>query len=353
MQAPETPTTAVPPPPAPALRGRPRPLRIAFFLAMAAWYVCARAVADSAATGLALRADLSDLQPVLRSVFLLFLVLLGLSVLRNLDRRYTPLSIVVGLPKRKTSAEEWGVGAAIGWGLAVASVLPLFLMRSLNMHLWTGPRTFVLTAISVIAIAAATLATGLALYGFGFQNLIEATGPVRATLVMMALVGAGTVFTPAPLDTPDGVRLMVALLATVLLSLCWIRTRGLWLLWGLYFAWAACTALLFGLPISNEMPYDSVIDSRTSGPLWLTGGSYGPMAAAFSIVLLLIAITVLVRVTSEYAWDYARPVLIPAGYEVEIPPPAAHTAMEQVAPPPPPPPLVQILPAPPGDSGPE
>ena len=326
-------------------------MRFALFVASVAWYACARVLSESAASGFAARTDLIEVQPLLRAVFLLFLVLLGLAVLRKLDRRYTPLSIVIGLPKRRTSAEEWGVGAAVGWGIAVASVLPLVFMRSLNIQVWTGPRAFMLLGVSVFALAATTLANALALYGFGLQRLIEATGPVRATLVMMALVGASTVSNPAPMDAPNGVRLMVALLATVLLCICWIRTQGVWLLWGLYFAWAASTALLFGLPISSDAPYNSVIDGRASGPVWLTGGSYGPTAAAYSILLLLVAITVVVRVTSDYAWDYTRPPIIPAGYEVDVPPPAAHTAMEQTPAPPPPPQLVQIVPAPPADPG--
>src|SRR5438105_9800276 len=330
-------------------------MRIALFLATVAWYLCARVLAESAANGLAVRVDLSDLQPLFRAVFLLFLVVLGLAVLRKLDRKYTPLSIVVGLPKRKTSAEEWGVGASIGWGLSIASVLPMVLTRSLNMQVLTTPRAFLLLGLSIMALAAITLAQALALYGFGFQRLIEATGAVRATLVMMALVGVSTLFTPTPYGTPDGARLLVAMTATVLLCLCWIRTHGLWLLWGLHFAWAASASLLFGLPISPDVPYNSVIDTTiktlAAGRIWLTGGSYGPTAAGFSVLLLLIAIPVLVRVTSDYAWEYTRPPIIPAGYEVEIPPPAAHTAMEQTAAPPPKPSLVQILPAPPGDGG--
>jgi len=55
------------------------------------------------------------------------------------------------------------------------------------------------------------------------------------------------------------------------------------------------------------------------------------------------AVPVLVRLTSDYAWNYTRKPLVPAGIPVEIPAPAAHASMEQ-APPPPPPALVQIQP---------
>jgi hypothetical protein len=134
------------------------------------------------------------------------------------------------------------------------------------------------------------------------------------------------------------------MLASLLLCLCWLRTHGLWLLWGMHFAWAASTALLFGLPIGGDTQFTSVVDTRASGPVWLTGGDFGPAGAAFSIFLVLAAIPILFRVTRDYAWYYTHPPIIPAGYDVTIPPPAAHVALEQAAQPVNPASLVQILP---------
>jgi hypothetical protein len=142
------------------------------------------------------------------------------------------------------------------------------------------------------------------------------------------------------------------MLTTLLFCLCWQRTHGLWLLWGLHFAWAASTGVLFGLPLGGDVSFSSVIDTRAIGPLWLTGGSYGPAAAALSILVVLAAIPVLVRLTADYAWNYTHPPIIPGGYDVTIAPPAAHVAMEQsalAAEPVNPASLVQILPATPRD----
>jgi hypothetical protein len=53
-------------------------------------------------------------------------------------------------------------------------------------------------------------------------------------------------------------------------------------------------------------------------------------------------------VTSDWAWSYTHPPIIPAGYDVTVAPPAAHVAMEQAAAnagPVNPGSLVQILPA--------
>jgi hypothetical protein len=150
--------------------------------------------------------------------------------------------------------------------------------------------------------------------------------------------------------SPDGTRILVTMLGSLLLCLCWHRTHGLWLLWGLHFAWAASTGVLFGLPLGGDVSFSSIIDTRASGPAWLTGGLYGPAAAAFSILVVLAAIPILVRVTDDYAWKYTHPPIIPGGYDVTIAPPAAHVAMEQSAQAAPAS-LIQILPVAPAAPG--
>lgn len=351
MQATDTATTSVPPPPPPAFQGprrRPRSLQFALFVAAGAWYLCARALAGSAANGLALRFDLGDFLPLLEALALLFLVVCGLALLRAIEQRRAPLRMTLGLPQRTTSRMEWATGAAIGWGLAIAAVLPMVLGRTLNVQLWGAPRAWFLLVLSLATLAVGTLAHALGVYGYGFQRLIEATGPVRATLILVGLVAIHAGFVPTPYGTPDGTRILVEMLAAVLLCICWSRTHGLWVAWGLQFAWAASIGVLFGLPLGGNVGFSSVVDTRAIGPAWLTGGDYGPGAAAFSILLALAAIPVMVRVTSDWAWSYTHPPIIPAGYDVTVAPPAAHVAMEQAAAnagPVNPASLVQILPA--------
>jgi len=355
MQA--TSTSAVPPPPPPGFAGprtRSRSLQFVLFLAAIFWYFCAQALAIDAASVFDLHFDLGAARPLVETALLLVLLVCGLALLRAIEGRRAPLRLTLGLPRRATSRTEWATGAAIGWGLAITVVLPMALARALNVQLWTAPRAFMLFALGMLTLALATLAHALAIYGYGFQRLIEATGPVRATMILVLLTAVRAAFTPTAYGTPDGTRVLVAMLIAVLLSLCWLRTHGLWLLWGLSFAWAVCIAVLFGLPLGGDNSFSSIVDTRAAGPAWLTGGEYGPAAAAFSILLLLAAIPILVRATSDYAWEYTHPPLIPGGYDVTIAPPAAHIAMEQAAEsaqPVNPAVLVQILPGTPQGAG--
>jgi hypothetical protein len=341
-----TPTTAVPPPP--IITGPPprtRSLHFTLFLAAIFWYLCARALSTSAANIFDFRMDLGPARPLLEALFLLILVVSGLSLLRTIERRLAPLRLTLGLPIRPTSRTEWATGAAFGWALAVAAILPMAFAHTLSVHLWAAPRAFTLAGFSILTLAITTLAHALAVYGYGYQRLIDATSPVRATLILISLVVLHAAFTPTAYGTPDGTRLLVEMLTALLLCLCWLRTHGLWLLWGLHFAWATSTAVLFGLPLGGDNSFASIIDTRASGPAWLTGGEFGPAAAAFSILVLLAAIPLLIRLTDDYAWSYTHPPLIPGGYDVTILPSAEHTVMEQSAESVQSATLVQILPA--------
>jgi hypothetical protein len=306
-------------------------LQLALFAAAIIWYFYAQALSADAASDLDLRFDLGAVRPLVEATLLLFLLVCGLTLLRSIEHRRAPLRLTLGLPRRATSRAEWATGAAIGWGLAVAAVLPMALARTLNVQLWTAPRAFMLLGLSLLTLGVATLAHALAIYGYGFQRLIEATGAVRATLILVALTAVHAAYTATPYGTPDGTRILVAMLMTLLLALCWLRTHGLWLLWGLSFAWAASIGALFGLPLSGDNSFRSIVDTRAYGHVWLTGGWYGPAAALLSILFLLAAIPILVRATSDYAWNYTHPPLIPGGYDVTIVPAAAHVAMEQAA----------------------
>lgn len=337
MQTPEPTSTAIPPPPRPqrsidhAGRDRTGIARLALFLAALVWFVFAQLVAASAANGLALRFQLNDTQPLLEAAVLVFLAVLGVAALRAMEGRNGPIRDALGLPRRATSGEEWRMGAAIGWGIAVASVLPMALAHTLNIQIWNAPHAYYLLALSLLTLAMLTFANTVVIFGYALPRIIEATGPTRASLVLIAVVLVYAAMQPVAYDTPQGTRLLVLMLGTLLLCLCWLRTHAVWLAWGLHFAWAASVAVLFGLPLAADSSFGSVVDTRAVGPVWLTGGSYGPAAAGFSIVVLIVAIAVLVRATDDYAWEYTRPPIVAGGYDVTIAAPPAHAAMEQSA----------------------
>jgi uncharacterized protein len=315
-----------------------RTLQFALFVTSLAWYFASDIVAARAAHGIALRFDLLAEEYLLASIFLLFLLALGFSMLQGLLRRPVVLREVLGLPQRVTSVEEWGVGAAIGWGSIVLVVLPMALTHMLRVHLWTEPRAFWLLLVNLATLAVAALVEEVAFRGYPFRRLIAAMGPVKATIAMSILFGLLHALNPE--SSP--VSVLVTMLAGVFLSIAWLRTHGLWLPWGLHFAWNASMGVLFGLPVSGITRFSSVVETRTIGPVWVTGGNYGPEGGLVAAVAILVGIVFVVLLTSDYAWNYTHPPIIAAGYALDVAPPPAHTAMEEQAAKAPS--LVQILP---------
>jgi uncharacterized protein len=321
-----------------------RTLQLALFLTSVAWFLAAETVAGRAARGLSDRFSLDAARPLLNSAFLLFLMALGFSLLETIAKRHSPVRDVLGLPKRPTARREWLLGAALGWGMVVLAVIPMVLAGTLHTQFWTQPRAFGLLLLNLATLAVAALAEEVAFRGYAYRRLIDGVGPVAATIVMSLIFGLGHILNPGT----SWASSLVTILAGVLLAVAWLRTHGLWLGWGLHFAWNASMGVLFGLPVSGINDFASIVQTRAFGRLWLTGGDYGPEAAAFTVIVLLIGMVVLVRVTRDYAWHYTYVPIVAAGYPMEARPPAAHVAMEAMAEqarPAAPVSLVQILPS--------
>jgi hypothetical protein len=318
-----------------------RTLQLALFVTSATWFFCSEGLARRASQGFATHLGLPAMRPLLGALFLVFLLAVGFSLLQSISGERMSLAAVVGLPRRVTAAREWALGAAMGWGLVLVAVLPMVLSGAFYVQLWGQPRAFGLLLINLMTLAVAALAEEMAFRGYPFRRLIEAIGPVKATILLSLLFGFGRALSPYATWT----SVLIGVLAGVLLSIGWLRTHGLWLPWGLHFAWNASIGVLFGLPVSGVTDYSSVVQTNTFGHRWLTGGDYGPEGARWTAVVLVIGVAVLVRVTRDYAWDYTFKPIVAGGYATEVAPPAAHVAMEQQASASARPALVQILPS--------
>lgn len=324
-------------------RRLPRGLGIGLCFTALIWAAAARLVAGKAAAGIATRFHLELQQSLLEGAFLLFLVVVGFQTLDWLATRGTPASVpgtsVLALPQRKTSGTEWLTGAAIGWGMCLAAVLPALLSGHYHAQLNHGrgvPGGVLTTAATLVLV---TLAEEAIFRGYPFRALGQSIGPAWASVLLSAAFALVLVAGDTPANL--GGALLNIFLFGILLSIAYLRTHALWIGWGLHFGFRAVMAILLGLPIAGRGDSASLTDGYVRGPRWLTGGAFGLDAALFTLVVMLIAMAVLYRATKDWAWAYTLPEIVGAGYEVTVAPPAAHVAMEKAAAPPP---LVQIMP---------
>jgi membrane protease YdiL (CAAX protease family) len=274
------------------------------------YFYFAQSLAVHAANGLSSGAWL----PVIERSILLFLLVFGYAAMgRVFGRQRDPIRDM-GLVFRSGWQREVGLGSALGWGMLVASILPLVLSGGLIITFWPIPRQFGILLIDLLLLAVASLAEEVAFRGYPFQRMIEAVGPTLATIVFSFVFAALHFFNPAA----DRASFLVTVFSSWLLSVAYLRTRALWVCWGWHFAWNASMCLVFGLPVSGITQFSPVIQSNTVGPSWMTGGDYGPEGSAVAAVVLLIGIFIVYRATRRYAYLYTQPVIIPAGIPVDL-----------------------------------
>lgn len=322
-----------------ALKKRvPRGFELALACTALVWAIAAAAIAQRSAHGLAGRFHLFSAEVLLATLFLIFLLVFGFQLLDWIATRRGDLEAALPLPKRLGWTREWGVGAAVGWGAALAVVLPLLVSGNLHGRFGTTWRHAGQLALAAVTLIAVALAEELVFRGYPFNRLIAATGPSWAAVLTSFGFAATIVWATPPMRLVPG--LCNEAILGLLLAVAYLRTQALWVGWGLHFAYRAIFLLVFGLPAAGHGSYVSVMDSFASGPRWLTGSGYGLDAAWLTAPLLLGALMVLLRCTRDYAWRYTYTPAAGAGYAVDVAPPAAHIAMEGKASPAP---LVQIL----------
>jgi hypothetical protein len=101
----------------------------------------------------------------------------------------------------------------------------------------------------------------------------------------------------AHLQNPAATPLSTAntVLVGVLLALCYLKTRGLWLPFGLHFGWNFWLGYVFSLPVSGIELSQRLFTVRLGEPVWLSGGAYGPEGSLLTTVAILTACFWLVR----------------------------------------------------------
>ena len=282
----------------------------AWFIVAVVYFMLAREIAIRAATGLAS----GDWLEFVNRTCLLFLLVVGYAGMGYVGQHQREPIKAMGLVRRPGWGREFALGSALGWGGMVACVLPIAITGGLVVTLFTTQRQLALILLDLAILAVAALAEEVAFRGYPFQRLIDATNPTIATIAISLLFGFIHLGNPGATFAST----VVTIFAGWLLAICYLRTRALWVGWGFHFTWNATMGVLFGLPISGITNFSPVVASNTVGPLWMTGGDYGPEGSLICAIVILVLIFVTISVTRELKYRYAQPVIVPGGIPVDI-----------------------------------
>ena len=291
------------------------------FLAAILYLFFARSLAHRGARGLA--GD--SVTPLVEQAMLVFLLLIGYAAMGFwLDRQADPIS-EQGLPRRQGWTREVGMGLATGWGAALVCVLPMLVVGGIAISVFTQPSAWGWLIVDAVYFALAALAEEVAFSGYVFQRFIQAVGPAGATMGFAAIYAIIQALVPGS----SHASMAVSIGFTLLLSTAYLRTRALWVSWGINFAWKASRALIFGLAVSGVSNNSPVVQGDPMGPFWLTGGAFGLDGSWIAFLVLLAALPVVYRVTRDLNYRYNAPVIVPGGIPVDLD--AAARAQHQAA----------------------
>jgi membrane protease YdiL (CAAX protease family) len=225
---------------------------------------------------------------------LLMVLLLGsfAGMARIFDQPEGNVWTYLGLPRRNWLRQAL-TGAILGFVLIFAAIVIIAIFFNYHItRIVLSPRTLELPFLVAFILLTGAMAEELMFRGYPFQRLVQAIGKLGAILVLSALFGFVHLRNPHVSDS-QAVQVFAfinTLLIGVVLAIAYLRTRALWLPWGLHFSWNFTLGLIFGLPVSGITQFSLLLKAKVHGPDWLLGGGYGLEGGFLATVLALLGL---------------------------------------------------------------
>ncbi len=193
-----------------------------------------------------------------------------------------------GLPHVKGWWKHFALGAAVGFLLTVLAVAPIHFWGHTRIAYDQGLKIVPKVAAVIVILLFGALAEELMFRGYPFQHLEKGIGAVGAIAVFSVLYGLLHLLNPGA----GRWGVVNTILIGILLSIAYLRTRSLWLPWGIHFGWNATLGSIFGLTVSGFRFFNVYARTTVTGPTWVTGGSYGVEASATCAIAIVLGILI-------------------------------------------------------------
>lgn len=228
------------------------------------------------------------LEPVLMAVG----ALLAAWICLRLEQ--APLSSL-GLHLDTRFLRDGGLGTLAGIGLLALSALLVWLGDGFHLERALAPEGSALVVWKIVrTLLPLAVFEELTFRGYPFQRALASLGARPAVLLFAVLFAL--IHLPNPGLNGGTFALAVAnlVLASVMLSLCYLRTRSMALPIGVHLGWN-WTQTCLGFPSSGNPSHGVWMPIFHGKAAWLTGGDFGLEASLAGVVVLALAIVALVK----------------------------------------------------------
>ncbi|HEY0883257.1 MAG TPA: CPBP family intramembrane glutamic endopeptidase [Archangium sp.] len=217
----------------------------------------------------------------------------GLSELVEDGPTTTPTEHSSGQSSTSSDRPGWLALVCTGFLIGLATIAVCILVPVLagqtTLHLASPPWWMGLQQL--LTLAPAGLGEELMLRGLAFHAFKRRFGDWPAVLV------SGSLFGVLHLTNPEGTWISSAVIALVGLwfALLTVRSGSLWMAAGVHVAWNFGEGFVFGHPVSGHQPASPLFAATWPAPGFWSGGDFGPEAAAFTAIVLVIAVLLTLR----------------------------------------------------------
>ena len=263
--------------------GKLQPLWAAMFslLLSALAFFVSNNIAHEAAEGRPFRIEL-----IFRALWTLLLFGIFIWLLTIGDHVEEHRIAAQGLPRTSGWLRHFVIGCLLGLLLPALTAAPIYFWGHFRSHSLMTLHLLPNLAAVVLTLLFGALAEELVFRGYPFQRLEQGIGVVPAVIVFSVLYGLLHLLNPHPGLWGIGNSMLIG----VLLSVAYLRTRALWLPWGIHFGWNIALGPLMGLPISGFRSFGVMRYTQAYGPAWMTDSSYGIEASAVAAGVILLGI---------------------------------------------------------------
>jgi len=205
----------------------------------------------------------------------------------------------------KNWLKDFGLGLILGAASLMLAAFIAFVFGGLSFQVnqTHGQSAILLTlGISLLVFILGAASEEVLFRGYMFQTL------ARANLAWLAILLTSLFFALAHTGNPAAsfISTLNTILAGVWFGIAYLKTRTLWLVFGLHLAWNWFQGAIFGMEVSGitSLTTAPLLQEIDAGPVWLTGADYGieggiACTAALVISILVIWFSPFIKPTEE------------------------------------------------------